>query len=120
MAAPNLMNVATITARTLGANLSTTAANVLTNSASSNKVFKLNTIIISNIDGSNSANARISVYKSGSVEYFLAYDIPVASQSTLVLTSRDNNVYLEESDSIRGLASANSDLQIVISYEEVS
>ena len=120
MAAPNLMNVATITAKTIGANLSTTAANVLTNSAASNKVFRINSINVSNIDGTNNADASISVYKAGTDEYYLAYTVTIPADSTLVVVTKDMNIYLEESDSIRGLASANGDLQTVISYEEVS
>ena len=57
MAAPNIVNVSTITAKTFGARLTTTTTtSLLANSASSGKVFKVNTILVSNVDGSNSAD----------------------------------------------------------------
>jgi hypothetical protein len=120
MANPNIVNVSDIRGKTVGANLSTTAANVVTNSSGSNKVFKVNSFVVSNIDGTNAADVTAGVYKGGSVLYHLAYTISVPADSTLVVVSKDTGIYLEENDSIRATASANSDLQAVISYEEIS
>lgn len=119
MAAPNIVNVATITGKTAVANVSTTAADIVTNSAASNKVFKINSLVISNIDGTNAADITASVLRS-SVEYKLAHTIAVPADATLVVISKDTQIYLEEGDSIRLTASANSDLQAVCSYEELS
>lgn len=119
MAAPNIVNVATITGKTAVANVSTTAADIVTNSAASNKVFKINTLIIANIDGVNTADISASIFRS-SVEYRFAYTINVPADASLVLLSKDNGVYLEEGDTIRLTASANSRLQAVCSYEEIS
>ena len=58
MAAPNLVNVATITAKSVQADLSTTlTTEILANGSSSGKVFKINNILVANIDGTNSADA---------------------------------------------------------------
>ena len=119
MAAPNIVGVTTITGKTAVANVSTVAANVVTNSAGSNTVFKVNSLIISNIDGTNSADITASVYR-GSVEYKLAHTITVPADATLVVVSKETSTYLEEGDSIRLTASANGDLQAVCSYEEIS
>ena len=54
MAAPNLVNVATITAKSVQAALSTTlTTEILANGSSSGKVFKVNNILVANIDGTN-------------------------------------------------------------------
>lgn len=120
MAAPNIVNVSTITAKTVGANLGTTVTtSLLANSASSGKVFKINTIMVSNVDGSNAADATIEYY-DGSNGYKLASTMSVAAESTLVVSDKSTVIYLEEGDSIRGGASAASDLQVLISYEEIS
>lgn len=120
MTAPNLVNIQTITAKTAGAELGTTlTTSLLANSASSGKVFKINTIMVSNVDGSNAADATIEYY-DGSNGYKLASTISVPAESTLVLTDKHSVIYLEEGTSIRGGASASSDLQIIISYEEIS
>ena len=44
MAAPNLVNVSSIYGKTVGADLGTSIAAVLSNAGSSNKVFKINSI----------------------------------------------------------------------------
>jgi len=53
MAAPNIVNVTAITGKTSVTDLtSTSATTVVSNAASSNKVFKINSLIVSNVDGS--------------------------------------------------------------------
>ena len=119
MAAPNIVNVSTITAKTTGGAVPTSVTQFLANSASSGKVFKINTIIISNVDGSNSANVTV-IYYDGSNSRHIGKTIAVPPDSTLVLTDKNSVIYLEEGTDIRGNASAASDLEFIISYEEIS
>ena len=120
MSAPNIVNVATITAKTVGAALgTTTTTSLLSNSASSNKAFKVNTILVSNVDGSNSATAAISIY-DGSNDRYISKGITVPAGATVVLIDKNSTFYLEENRHIRGDASAAGDLEYIISYEELS
>lgn len=119
MAAPNIVNVSTIFGKTAVANVTTAAADIVTNSISSGKVFKVNSLIISNIDGSSAADITASLYRSN-VEYKVAHTVTVPADATLVVLSKDTAMYLEEGDSIRVTASANGDLQATCSYEEIS
>ena len=119
MAAPNIVNVATINGKTAVANVSTVAADIVTNSAASGKVFKINSLVVSNIDGTSAADITASLYRS-SFEYKLVHTISVPADAALVVISKDTSIYLEEGDSIRVTASANGDLQAVCSYEEIS
>ena len=120
MAAPNLMNVSTITGKITGAGLSNVVSTILTNSSSSNKLFKVNSIIVSNNTASNTVNTSISVYKNATTDYYLAYTVNVPNSASIVVATKDMNIYLEENDAIRGSAGANSSLQCLISYDEVS
>jgi hypothetical protein len=124
MAAPNIVNVTTITGKTTYAALTTTLTTVLlANAASSGKVFKINSIIISNVDGTSPADVTIDINTAAAgsgTSYALASTISVPADSTLSLIDKTNAIYLEEDKSILGGASANSDLEIVISYEEIS
>jgi hypothetical protein len=119
MAAPNIVNVTSIYGKTMGADLGlTTTTDILTCGA--NKVLKVNTIIVSNIDGVSNADATVYFYdSSAAARYALAYTVLVPADSSLVLVGKDNPIYLEESDQIEAGASATGDLQIVISYEEI-
>ena len=120
MAAPNIVNVATITAKTVGAALGTnTNTSILNNSASSNKAFKVNTILVSNVDGTNSATVTC-VHNDGSNSRHIAKGITVPAGATIVLIDKNSTFYLEENRHIRGDASAAGDLEYIISYEELS
>lgn len=120
MAAPNIVNVATITGKTAGLAVTTSATAIVMNPASSGKVFKINSLIISNIDGTAAADITADVYKNQTTAFRIAFTIAVPADATLVIISKDTSIYLEENDSIRLTASANSDLEAVCSYEEIS
>jgi hypothetical protein len=119
MAAPNIVNVATITGKTVGAALTTSSADIVTNSAGSGKVFKVNAIYVANVDGAAAADATVGFYDaSATATYKLAHTITVPFDATLDLISKA--IYLEEGDKITALASASGDLEIIVSYEEIS
>lgn len=117
MANPNIVSVTGIYGRTVGAALGTSASTLI--SSSSNTVRKVNSITVANVDGTNDADATVYATIDGSTRY-LAYQITVPAKSTLVVTSKDTSFYLEESDVLYALASAASDLQIIVSYDEIS
>ena len=119
MAAPNLVNVTSIIGKTMGAALGTSAnTDILT--CPSDKVLKINSIIVSNVDGTNNADVTVSFYdNSASARYKLANTITVPADATLIVIGKDSPIYLEESDQIEASANAASDLEIVISYEEL-
>ena len=117
MSAPNIVSVGTITGNTAVLAITTSATAIVTNSAASGKVLKVNSLYIANIDGTNSATVNVDLYRS-STAYHLAKTITVAADSTLDLLS--NSIYLEEDDALRLTASANSDLEGVCSYEDIS
>jgi len=124
MAAPNIVNVTTITGKTAVVDLSTTNATlVVENTASSGKVFKINSLYVSNVDGSADADITISIYSEdniGGTATEIVKTVSVPADATLVVISKDSAIYLEEDKSIGATASAASDLKVVCSYEEIS
>lgn len=124
MAAPNVVNVATITGKTAVVNLSSTNATlVVENPASSNKVFKINSLYVSNVDGSTSADITVSLYSEdniGGTATEICKTVVVPADATLVVIDKNSSIYLEEDKSIGAIASASNDLKIVCSYEEIS
>lgn len=117
MAAPNIVNVTTITGKTDVANATTTATAITTCAA--NSVCKINSVIVSNIDGAAPADITIDLYRS-SVAYKIADGISVPTKSTLVVVNKDMGIYLEEGDTIRCTASTDGDLQVLCSYEVIT
>tara|TARA_X000001388_G_C2181329_1_gene103716 strand:+ start:264 stop:629 length:366 start_codon:yes stop_codon:yes gene_type:complete len=121
MSAPNLANISTITAKSVQAALSTTlTTEILANASSSGKVFKINNIIIANIDGTNAADASVAITKSGGSPVMIASTVSVPADATLVVVDKNTALYLEEGDNIESGAGAASDLTITINYEELS
>ena len=122
MAAPNIVNVTSIYGKTVYDTLvDTSASSIVTNAASSNKVLKINTIIASNVDGTNDADITVFVIQaSNSATLFhIASTITVPADSTLVIISKDTSFYLEEDRAIRALASNGQDISLMVSYEEL-
>lgn len=119
MAAPNIVNVTSITGNTATLNVSTGASNIIANPADSNSVYKINSLIISNYDGTNTATITATLLRGGVVNY-IASTVTVPADATLVLLSKDTSMYLVEGDAIRLTASANNDLWALCSYEVIS
>ena len=118
MAAPNVVNVTSIYGKTMGATLSTSNADMLT--CANDKLLKINSIIVANVDGTNAADVTVQFYNAGDTTgYHLAKVVSVPAKSTLIVLGKDAPIYLEEGDKIQALASAAGDLEIVISYEEL-
>ena len=123
MAAPNVVNVTTITGKTVTKVLTTNAQSIVSNAASSGKVFKVNSLYVSNIDGSSAQEVTINYYPeddAGGTEVALAKTISVPADATVIIIDKNSSIYLEEDRSIGGLAGGNSDLEVVCSYEEIS
>jgi hypothetical protein len=119
MANPNIVNVTNIFGKTSVLNVTTTPTDIVVNGATSNTIIKINNLIVSNIDGSTPADITASLFR-GSVEYKVAHTVSVPADSTLLVLEKGTSIYLEEGDSLRLTASANSDLQAVCSYEVIS
>ena len=127
MAAPNIVNVATIVGESQGFELGTTVTTELLHVASG-KLVKINRISVANIDGTNAADVTVAVDKatrtsaatgssvSGAL-FKIASTVSVPADAVLVLA--DTPIYLEEGDVLEGGASANSDLTLFVSYEVI-
>lgn len=104
--------------------LSTTSATeVLNNAVGSGAVYKINTIIVSNVDGSSPADVTVSYYSEdniGGTATEIIQLATVAAKQNLVVVNRDTGIYLEENRSIGATASAAGDLKVIVSYEEIS
>ena len=124
MAAPNIVNVSTITGKSATVALTSTSQTTLvSNAASSSKVFKINMIQIANVDGSNACDVTVDVHSQddgGGTAYSLVSTISVPADASLVVVDKGTALYLEEDKSITATAGTASDLEVIVSYEEIS
>ena len=119
MTAPNLKSPTTLTGKTARYAVTATIGAALSNAAASGKVLKINSIFCANVDGANSADISVSIY-DGTTDRYIAKTIAVPADATQILSTKETYLYLEEGDSIRALASAANDLELVIGYEDIS
>jgi len=134
MAAPNIVNVATITGSTAYQSLTNTNDNALiNNAASSGKVLKINNIFVSNVNGVSAATVTLS-YRSAAnavtdgtlatassgTAYRIAYQISVPANTTLMLLDKAGSIYLPENASLSIQAGTASYLEVVASYDQIS
>lgn len=115
----NLANTATISAKTAMQAVTTSATAMVSNASNSGKIHKINTIIVSNIDASNSAEITIDVYRN-TTAIRIVNSVIVPIKASFTALDKDNIIYLEEGDSIRVTANAASRLEAICSYEELS
>ena len=117
MANPNIVNVTSILGNSLSVAVGTS------NAASSGKVFKINSIVIANIDGTSAADVTVNIYSAaalGGSGLAIASTISVPADASLIVTDKTTSFYLLENQSIGALASATGDLVATISFEEIN
>jgi hypothetical protein len=117
MANPNIINISTLYGKTAVLNVTTVATAIITNSAASGKIVKVNSLFISNIDTLTTAYVTLEIFRS-STSYYIMYQVPVPIASTIDAISK--HIYLEEGDQLRISATLNNDLTAVASYEEIT
>jgi len=126
MAAPNIVNVATITGiSTFKAGINTEAAGVsviVTNPASSGKVLKINSLIASGIGETTGVTVKLHNQAAGAgATVSIATTVAVPTFSTLVIISKENSIYVQENQSISAFKQPNlGDIDIICGLEDIS
>lgn len=127
MANPNIAAATTILGNTSTTLISSTAdpfaTALVNNAASSGKVYKINSIVVANVDGSSAADITVKIFSQddlGGTGTAIASTISVPADATLVVTDKTTSFYLLEDKSIGATASAANDLVVTISWEEIN
>lgn len=116
MANPNIFSATSIVGDTSLTNATTTITSMVT--GESNKVKKVNSIIVSNY-GTLDQTFTVDVYR-GSTSYYIASNVLIPARSTLLLVGKEHSFYLLEADAIRASASANVSVTVTCSFETLS
>ena len=120
MANPNLVNVTSIYGKVDGHALTTDAISASGSAVivcGADQLYKINSIIVANVDGASSVDIDVAVSLSGDARFYLAKTVALPADSTLVVIGKDSPIYLEEGDELEARASAASDAELVVSYE---
>ena len=124
MAAPNVVNVTSILGKTTYLTPANTTSNVLlANASGSGKVFKINTLVASNVDGTNAVDTTVSINTAAAgsgTSYPLASTVSVPADASLIVVDKSTAFYLEEDKSIVVTSGTSSKISYTVSYEEIS
>ena len=127
MANPNIVNVTNILGNT-STNLISSAANpfataLINNAASSNKVYKVNTIIAANVDGANNYDITIKIFSQddlGGTGTEIASTVTVPADASVVILDKNSSFYLLEDKSVGATAGTANKIVVTCSWEEIS
>ena len=129
MAAPNIVNVSTITGvTTWKAGISTlpgTPSVVVSNAASSGKVIKINSIVAVSVGSTTGVTVKLYTEAAGAgASVAIADTMSVPENSSLAVISKETSLYLEEDKSIavyrQDLGGQTGSIDVVCSYEDIS
>lgn len=121
MAAPNIVGVTTVTGETTYVSCTGSDQVLVDNVADSNYVYRINSIIVANDDGTSAGDINVVLHDTaagGGTGYKLAHTVSVAADSTLVVLDRASSIYLTENKSIV-VNGTNNRLDVVCSYEKI-
>ena len=128
MANPNIVNVATINGGNGAWALTNTVTTTLMTVAA-DVIVKINSLIVTNIHGTNAATVSIGIYgignnvtgataSGGLADVRIASTMNVPADDSLVLI--DKPIYMMEADILKGGASAASTLELFASFEVIN
>jgi hypothetical protein len=124
MANPNIAAVTGIYGNTSTTALSSTSAtSIVSNASASGKVYKINSLIVANVDGTNAADITINLYSAaalGGTATAIASTISVPADASLIIIDKTTGIYLLEDKSIGAIAGAANDLVVTCSWEEIN
>ena len=100
---------------------STSATSLLSNAASSGRVFKVIAIVAANVDGTNAADITVSRYSAaalGGTEFPLASTISVPADASLIVADSTTPVVLAANTSLGATAGASNAITMTVTYQE--
>jgi hypothetical protein len=124
VANPNIVNVTNILGNnSLTALTTTNATAIISNAAASGKVYKVNSIVVANVDGSAAADVTISIYSQddiGGTAFQIVSTLSVPADASVIVTDKSTGFYLKEDQSVGATAGTASDLVVTASWEEIN
>ena len=100
---------------------STSATSLLSNAASSGRVFKVIAIVAANVDGTNAADITVSRYSAaalGGTALPLASTISVPADASLIVADSTTPVVLAANTSLGATAGASNAITMTVTYQE--
>ena len=99
----------------------TSATSLLSNAASSGRVFKVIAIVAANVDGTNAADISVSRYSAaalGGTAFPIASTISVPADASLIVADSTTPVMLAANTSLGATAGTSNAITMTVTYQE--
>ena len=123
MANPNAVNTTEVYGNNALVVPLTSATVVANNPASSGKLLKINTVMASNVSATGTSLITLNVYSAddlGGTAYSISKNIVIPDNASIILIDSDSSLYLKEDESLGAIASGNTDVNLIASWDEIS
>lgn len=100
---------------------STSATSLLSNAASSGRVFKVIAIVAANVDGTNAADISVSRYSAaalGGTAFPIASTISVPADASLIVADSTTPIVLAANTSLGATAGTSNTITMTVTYQE--
>lgn len=100
---------------------STSATSLLSNAASSGRVFKIIAIVAANVDGTNAANITVNRYSAaalGGTAFPVASTIAVPANASLIVADSTTPIVLAANTSLGATAGTANAITMTVTYQE--
>lgn len=100
---------------------STSATSLLSNAASSGRVFKVIAIVAANVDGTNAADISVSRYSAaalGGTAFPIASTISVPADASLIVADSTTPIVLAANTSLGATAGTSNAITMTVTYQE--
>lgn len=100
---------------------STSATSLLSNAASSGRVFKVIAIVAANVDGTNAADITVSRYSAaalGGTAFPIASTISVPADASLIVADSTTPIILAANTSLGATAGTSNAITMTVTYQE--
>tara|TARA_Y100000289_G_C3906295_1_gene142139 strand:+ start:166 stop:522 length:357 start_codon:yes stop_codon:yes gene_type:complete len=115
MANPNILNATSIVGKNKGHTSTTSAVTLVT--AGSNELIKIKSLIVANNSGQTGSAANLRWRdSSASTDYYIARELSVPQDASVMVIGEDYPVYLEENDYLQAWAT-NGLIDFTLIYE---
>lgn len=123
MANPNAVEVSEVYGNNALVLPTTVPTLVVNNPAGSNKVFKVNTLMVACVNSISTAQTNVSIYDQDDLEgseHQLTSGLVVPVNASIIIIDSDTSIYLKENQSLGVYSGANNEVNIMASWEEIS
>jgi hypothetical protein len=124
MANPNIVNVTDIKGEnSLTLLNSTSAISIVSNASASNKVYKINSLVVANANTTINYTVSVRLYSAaalGGSAFPIVSTLSIPANSSVIVIDKNSGVYLKENQSIGAQASTSNQLTVTASWEEIN